>query len=325
MPVATSIDVRERRNRAWLTSQNRCPRRQLPPAIGATFRPASPRRGIRRHPAVGAGNFRVAIFAVAAGARKISDRIFRARRARRLRHVIFAAEHAAAFFAADPDRALRRAAGAHRPGGHRRRRRARARRLRVGGRRHSAGARQSAAVADAVHHGIAGMLVGAVLDRHRRLSALRARRQRNDLIAADDLYRHRHHEFLRRGIAARSDQSQQAFDHADRRRLHGRPYSRHRRALGHRRRHRALRLLLYILLSRTTFGFAVRVAGGNPRAALAQGLPVGKLIVICCAIAGACAGLRRLLRGRGDPGPRQCVACRRLRLYRNSGGVPGAA
>ena len=52
-----------------------------------------------------------------------------------------------------------------------------------------------------------------------------------------------------------------------------------------------LSILLYILLSRTTFGFAVRVAGGNPRAALAQGLPVGKLIVICCAIAGACAGL----------------------------------
>jgi simple sugar transport system permease protein len=52
-----------------------------------------------------------------------------------------------------------------------------------------------------------------------------------------------------------------------------------------------LSVLLYILLSRTTFGFAVRVAGGNPRAALAQGLPVGKLIIICCAIAGACAGL----------------------------------
>ncbi len=50
-------------------------------------------------------------------------------------------------------------------------------------------------------------------------------------------------------------------------------------------------VVLYILLSRTTFGFAVRVSGGNPRAALAQGLPVGKLIVICCAIAGACAGL----------------------------------
>jgi ABC-type uncharacterized transport system permease subunit len=52
-----------------------------------------------------------------------------------------------------------------------------------------------------------------------------------------------------------------------------------------------LAIALYVLLSRTTFGFAVRVAGGNPRAALAQGLPVGKLIVICCAIAGACAGL----------------------------------
>jgi general nucleoside transport system permease protein len=52
-----------------------------------------------------------------------------------------------------------------------------------------------------------------------------------------------------------------------------------------------LAVLLYILLSRTTFGFAVRVAGGNARAALAQGLPVGKLIIICCAIAGACAGL----------------------------------
>jgi simple sugar transport system permease protein len=52
-----------------------------------------------------------------------------------------------------------------------------------------------------------------------------------------------------------------------------------------------LAVLLYILLSRTTFGFAVRVSGGNPRAALAQGLPVGKLIVICCALAGACAGL----------------------------------
>ena len=52
-----------------------------------------------------------------------------------------------------------------------------------------------------------------------------------------------------------------------------------------------LAIALYILLSRTTFGFAVRIAGGNPRAALAQGLPVGKLIVVCCAIAGACAGL----------------------------------
>ena len=48
---------------------------------------------------------------------------------------------------------------------------------------------------------------------------------------------------------------------------------------------------LYLLMSRTTFGFAARVTGGNFRAALAQGLPVGRLIVACCAIAGACAGL----------------------------------
>lgn len=52
-----------------------------------------------------------------------------------------------------------------------------------------------------------------------------------------------------------------------------------------------LAILLHIMMSRTTFGFAVRVSGGNPRAALAQGLPVGKLIVSCCLIAGACAGM----------------------------------
>lgn len=52
-----------------------------------------------------------------------------------------------------------------------------------------------------------------------------------------------------------------------------------------------LAVILQLLMSRTTFGFAARVTGGNPRAALAQGLPVGKLIVACSAIAGACAGL----------------------------------
>jgi general nucleoside transport system permease protein len=52
-----------------------------------------------------------------------------------------------------------------------------------------------------------------------------------------------------------------------------------------------LAVLLYFLMFRTTFGFAARVTGGNPRAALAQGLPVGKLILACAAISGACAGL----------------------------------
>ncbi len=52
-----------------------------------------------------------------------------------------------------------------------------------------------------------------------------------------------------------------------------------------------LAAVLYILMSRTTFGFAARMTGGNVRAAKAQGLPVGMLMVACCAIAGACAGL----------------------------------
>lgn len=52
-----------------------------------------------------------------------------------------------------------------------------------------------------------------------------------------------------------------------------------------------LAVALWLLMARTTFGFAARVTGGNPRAALAQGLPVGRLIVACAAIAGACAGL----------------------------------
>lgn len=48
---------------------------------------------------------------------------------------------------------------------------------------------------------------------------------------------------------------------------------------------------VWFLMNRTTFGFAARVTGGNVRAARAQGLPVGRLMVLSCAIAGACAGL----------------------------------
>ncbi|HLN08831.1 MAG TPA: ABC transporter permease [Xanthobacteraceae bacterium] len=50
-------------------------------------------------------------------------------------------------------------------------------------------------------------------------------------------------------------------------------------------------IALHLLMTRTTFGFAARVTGGNMRAALAQGLPVGKLMISCTMIAGACAGL----------------------------------
>jgi general nucleoside transport system permease protein len=53
----------------------------------------------------------------------------------------------------------------------------------------------------------------------------------------------------------------------------------------------ALALVAWILMRRTTFGFAARLTGGNVRAARAQGLPVGRLIITACALAGACAGL----------------------------------
>ncbi|HUG63317.1 MAG TPA: ABC transporter permease [Methylomirabilota bacterium] len=50
-------------------------------------------------------------------------------------------------------------------------------------------------------------------------------------------------------------------------------------------------IVIWVLMNRTTFGFAARITGGNVRAAMAQGLPVGKLVLISTAIAGAAAGL----------------------------------
>jgi len=47
----------------------------------------------------------------------------------------------------------------------------------------------------------------------------------------------------------------------------------------------------YVLVYHTVFGFAARTVGGNPRAALMVGLPVGRLILITCFIAGGAAGL----------------------------------
>ena len=52
-----------------------------------------------------------------------------------------------------------------------------------------------------------------------------------------------------------------------------------------------LAAVLLVLMKRTTFGFAARITGGNLRVSLAQGLPVGRLLVASCAIGGACAGL----------------------------------
>jgi simple sugar transport system permease protein len=50
-------------------------------------------------------------------------------------------------------------------------------------------------------------------------------------------------------------------------------------------------LLAWAVLRLTPLGLSLRVAGGNPRAALGVGLPVSLLTVGACAAGGACAGL----------------------------------
>ena len=50
-------------------------------------------------------------------------------------------------------------------------------------------------------------------------------------------------------------------------------------------------LLAWVLIEKTTWGFAARIAGGNMRAAQVQGLPVGRLIIGFTALGGALAGL----------------------------------
>lgn len=50
-------------------------------------------------------------------------------------------------------------------------------------------------------------------------------------------------------------------------------------------------LIAWVLVERTSWGFAARIAGGNVRAAEVQGLPVGRLILGFTALGGACAGL----------------------------------
>ncbi|WP_008316884.1 ABC transporter permease [Leptolyngbya sp. PCC 6406] len=50
-------------------------------------------------------------------------------------------------------------------------------------------------------------------------------------------------------------------------------------------------VIAYVLIQRTTFGFAARTAGGNVRAARIAGLPVGKLTLAVCFLGGSCAGL----------------------------------
>lgn len=53
--------------------------------------------------------------------------------------------------------------------------------------------------------------------------------------------------------------------------------------------------LAWVLVHRSTVGFAARVTGGNPRAAQLQGLPVARLMILGCALGGACAGLAGMI------------------------------
>jgi simple sugar transport system permease protein len=48
---------------------------------------------------------------------------------------------------------------------------------------------------------------------------------------------------------------------------------------------------MHVLVRYTTYGFALRIVGGNPRAARLAGLPVGRLVLAACALGGAAAGL----------------------------------
>src|ERR1700675_4304600 len=48
---------------------------------------------------------------------------------------------------------------------------------------------------------------------------------------------------------------------------------------------------MYVLVKHTTYGFALRIVGGNARAARLAGLPVGSLVLVACGLGGAAAGL----------------------------------
>jgi general nucleoside transport system permease protein len=50
-------------------------------------------------------------------------------------------------------------------------------------------------------------------------------------------------------------------------------------------------LALGLWMRWTASGFAVRVVGGNPRTAQLVGLPASRLVLLACALGGACAGL----------------------------------
>lgn len=54
-------------------------------------------------------------------------------------------------------------------------------------------------------------------------------------------------------------------------------------------------VITWLLMAKTPFGFAVRITGGNVRAARMSGLAVGRITLITCFIGGAAAGLAGMI------------------------------
>lgn len=54
-------------------------------------------------------------------------------------------------------------------------------------------------------------------------------------------------------------------------------------------------LIAWFLMERTSFGFAVKISGGNVKTARLMGLPVGSLVIVAGLLGGACAGLAGMI------------------------------
>ena len=162
------------------------------------------------------------------------------------------------------------------------------------------------------------------LDRRGRRAAALPGRERDHREPADGLYRHRADEPSGRGPAARSGQPEQALHRAAARSACASATCPGSTCIGASGSGVLACVLAWVLIDRTTWGFAARIAGGNVRAAQVQGLPVGRLIVGFSALGGVCAGLAGILRGRGRARRGQRLARGGLRFHRHPRGLSGA-
>jgi general nucleoside transport system permease protein len=84
-------------------------------------------------------------------------------------------------------------------------------------------------------------------------------------------------------------------------------------------------VLAWVLIEKTSWGFAARIAGGNVRAAQVQGLPVGRLILGFTALGGAFAGLAGAFEVAAVQGSANALAGGGLWLYGHPDRLSGAA